>query len=91
MELRELAGQINEQHRATEARLIDLDTKVTDVRERVIKIESTMQTKDACELHRDAVHDEIRKVGRLNKVVGGIGLALAALVAWLTTKLNGGG
>jgi len=83
MELNELAGQINEQHRETQARLISLDDKITDVNNNVIKIENTMQTKDVCELHRDCVHDAIRKAGMWNKIATSIALFAAAMVGWL--------
>ena len=83
MNIEDLAGQKNNQHRETQARLIKLDEDVADVRENVIKIESTMQTKDVCERHRNGVHDSIRRAGMWNKIAAFIATVAAGIVAYL--------
>ena len=91
MNIEDLAGQMNEQHRETQARLIKLDEDVADVQKNVVKIESTMQTKEVCEKHRNKVHDSIRKAGALNRIISSLAIPIAAVIGWLTAKFGNGG
>jgi len=86
MNINELAGRIETQHKETQKKLDGLDTKITNVNNNVIKIENTMQTKDACEGHRNKVHNSIRKTGVWNKIATFIALVAAAMVAYLGFK-----
>jgi len=91
MELSDLAGQMNEQHRETQARLIKLDEDVTEVREKVIEIKSTMQTKDVCEERRAAMREKAHKKHLANKVMAFLGGIVGGVIAVVTFKFFTGG
>lgn len=99
MDIQELAGQINEQHRETQARLIKLDEEVGTLKQNQGIIQSrlgeTVMTKlehrEAAEKCRNQVYCEIRKVGRLNKIISSIAIPVAAVIGWLTAKFGNGG
>jgi len=91
MDIKDLAGQMSEQHRETQARLIKLDKDVTDVRENVIRIENTMQTKETCEERRSKMHDKINKKHIANKVMAFLGGVVGGIIAVLTFGVLKGG
>lgn len=91
MEFDELAGQIVNQYKSIDARLICLDDKVTDTHDRVIKIESTMQTKDVCEERRAAMREKMNKKRFANKVMAFLGGIVGGIIAVVTFKFFTGG
>lgn len=88
------AGQIAEQYRLIGARLLSLDEKVTTVNNTVIKIESTMVTKDLCESRRDKVYQEVRRVSKMKFLIQGpltvLGAVIGGIIGFITFGKLGG-